>query len=86
MQQQYMDTLLRVERQNQKIEQQLKMLSLKLRVKEDFDKTIQTTMENIYHEMKLKGMEIDPPKVEKTEKTDEPSVESEKISTGYDNL
>ena len=84
MQQQYMDTLLRVERQNQKIEQQLKMLSLKLRVKEDFDKTIQTTMENIYHEMKLKGMEI--PKVEKQTKTDEPSVESEKISTGYDNL
>lgn len=48
MQQQYMDTLLRVERQNQKIEQQLKMLSLKLRVKEDLDKTIQRTMNEIH--------------------------------------
>ena len=48
MQQQYMDTLLRVERQNQKIETQLKMLSLKLKVKEDLDKSIQKQMTDIH--------------------------------------
>lgn len=40
MQQQYMDTLLRVERQNNKIEGQLKTLGMKLRLKEDTEKCL----------------------------------------------
>ena len=40
MQQQYMDTLLRVERQNNKIEGQLKTLGMKLRLKEETEKCL----------------------------------------------
>ena len=40
MQQQYMDTLLRVERQNNKIEGQLKTVGMKLRLKEDTEKLL----------------------------------------------
>ena len=40
MQQQYMQTLLKVETQNTKIEQQLKVVSMKLKAKEDNEKRL----------------------------------------------